>query len=483
MKNKNKVKFFGIFGKVFFYTCLILIFVVGVFFALFYERIQSTVTVTQQQQLSNVFQPLLESLQGKTDEQTIEIAQAFHAENRLFQFCLENADGSVLYQTDGFAKLEGGILPGGALFDAFFENGRYKFSFVDTKAGQKAATLALAINDKRFYVSGFALASSVFDEIVSEAIIAFFVILFFALIAAALFARRIAKPLCTLAANTRMMAELCDAPDFPRRSDEIGQLAKDVYLMHQNQKDVIEQLEEQIKREREMEENQRYFFSAASHELKTPIAAACAILEGMTECVIEQSEYPKYLRETLRLMNEQSELVTEILEIVKMNERMTTPVFEEINLLSLIDNALKRFWPLFEAKEQTLTLDINPKLTICSDPRLLSRALTSILQNATQNSPQKAKICISAENKAESSMLSIENGGAHIPEGHLPKMFEAFFIEDESRSKKKSRNGLGLTIVKKILDLLNVPFELQNTENGVLFFMTFPNPDFKARLD
>ena len=472
---KNRVKFFGIFGKVFFYTCLILVFVVGVFFALFYERIQSTVTITQQQQLSSVFQPLLESLQGKPDAEIIEIAKAFHAENRSFQFCFENADGSVLYQTGDFSKPEVGLPSDSLLFSGnLFEQGRYKFSVIGAGTGRESAILALSVNDKRFFVSGFTLTSSVFNEIVGEAIIAFSLILFVSLIAAAVFARRIAKPIRTLTVNTRMMAELEDAPDFPNRGDEIGRLAKDVYLMHQNLKDTIRQLEDEIRREREMEENQRNFFSAASHELKTPIAAASVILEGMTEGVIEPEEYPEYLRETLRLMREQSSLVTEILDIVKMNDRMTTPVIEDVEISRLISNTLECFHPLFDAKEQVLLLDVDDDLAIRSDPRLLTKALTGILQNATQNSPRRAPIRVTAMKKTDCCLLFVENGGANIPEWILPKMFEAFYIEDESRSKKKGRNGLGLTIVKKILDLLEIPFSLQNTEDGVRFSMTLP---------
>ena len=472
---KNKIRFFGIFGKVFFYTCLILVFVVGVFFALFYERIQSTVTITQQQQLSSVFQPLLESLNGKTDDEIVEIAKAFHAENRSFQFCFENADGSILYQTDGFTKPDSGIPSDNALFSGTMSaQGRYKFAIVGESMGRQSAILALSLNGKRFYVSGFTLTSSVSDEIVGKAIIAFSLIFLVSLIAAAVFARRIANPIRALTANTRMMAEFEDAPIFPDRGDEIGQLAKDVYLLYKNLKNTIGQLEDEIEREREMEENQRYFFSAASHELKTPIAAVSAILEGMIEGVIEPEEYPGYLRETLRLMKEQSSLVTEILDIVKMNNQMTTPVFEEIDISRLISNTLECFRPLLEAKEQKISLDVDDGLIIRSDPRLLAKALTSIIQNATQNSPHGIPIRVSAIKKTDRCVLSVENDGARIPEENLSKIFEAFYVQDESRHKNKGRNGLGLTIVKKILDLLQIPFDLQNTDSGVRFSMTLP---------
>ena len=493
MKKKSSSKSFGIFGKVFFYTCLLLVFVVGVFFALFYERIHSTVTITEQQQISSVFQPFLERLEGKTDEETVEIAKTFYGENRSFQFCLENADGSILFQTENFAKPEINLPPGNLLFSgALLEQGMYRFSTVGRRTGQQTAILALSINEKRFYVSGFMLTSSVFDEIVGNAIIAFSLILLTSLVAAAVFAHRIAKPIRTLTSNTRIMAEFGDAPDFPNSNDEIGKLARDVYLMHQNLKDAIAQLEDEIKREREMEENQRNFFSAASHELKTPIAAASAILEGMLEGIIEPEEYHKYFRETLRLMREQSLLVTEILEIVKMNDRMTTPVYQDVELSHFISDTLERFHPLFEIKKQVLRIDVDNDLIIRTDSRLLAKALTNILQNATQNSPQEAEICVSAMRGTNSCVLYVDNSGAYIPDENLLKMFEAFYSDNESRSKEKGLNGLWLIIVKKILDLMEIPFDIKNTKNGVRFSATLPTSEQmhksldaskKARLD
>jgi two-component system sensor histidine kinase VanS len=473
-----RIRFFGIFGKVFFYTCLILIFVVSVFFVLFSSQIKNTVNLTQQRQLGEAFLPLLQSIRNETDDEIVKMAKRFHSENRSLNFCIENADGVVLYQTKNFVGQDStkSLRPGSILSNENLPAERlFKFS-VARGGNSHSLFLVLTVGDKKFYVSGPMFTASVLEEIRGEVLLAFALIFLVSLIAAAVFAQRIAKPIRTLAHNSRKMAGLEEAPSFPPRRDEIGQLAKDVYSMHQNLKNTIGRLEEEIERERTMEENQRYFFSAASHELKTPIAAASAILEGMAENVIEPEEYPRYLREALRLMKEQNTLVTEILDIVKMNDRMITPVLEDVELSHLINTALETFQPLFEAKEQILLLDAQVD-TICrTDPRLLTKALTNILQNATQNSPRGAKIHIAVKAEQKSCTLSVENSGAHISDEKLPKLFEPFFVEDEARSKQRGRNGLGLTIVKKILDLLEIPFDLQNTENGVRFSMTLPCP-------
>ena len=85
-------------------------------------------------------------------------------------------------------------------------------------------------------------------------------------------------------------------------------------------KKVTKPLEDEIIRERAMEENQRLFFSAASHELKTSIAAARALVEGMIAGVGDYKDHRKYLRECLKTLDSQARLVSEILEIVKLSE-------------------------------------------------------------------------------------------------------------------------------------------------------------------
>ena len=89
---------------------------------------------------------------------------------------------------------------------------------------------------------------------------------------------------------------------LPIRRDELGDLSRDIYFMYDKLKDTISRLENEILRVREMEEAQRYFFSAASHELKTPIAATSILLEGMLENVGDYKDHPKYLRECVKMM-------------------------------------------------------------------------------------------------------------------------------------------------------------------------------------
>ena len=97
------------------------------------------------------------------------------------------------------------------------------------------------------------------------------------------------------------------------------------------------------------------------------------------------------------------------------------------------------------------------------------------MANAVQNSPDYGKINIWVESADRSYIrLNISNSGAHICMDDMDKLFEAFYREDASRNISGGRSGLGLTIVKKALDLMGVRFSLENAADGVVFRMDLP---------
>jgi len=317
--------------------------------------------------------------------------------------------------------------------------------------------------------------TGIYNEAIYKTAMALLILLIASIIGAALFAGRIAKPIKKIAVDTKRMSELEYVSPPVERHDEIGQLAGDVYKMYEKLKLTIQQLEDEVEREKEMEENQRYFFSAASHELKTPIAATCALLEGMPENVIEVSEYPGYLRECMKMMIEQNKLIFEILEIVQLSDNRIAGKIETVNVKKTIMDRLPTYQTLADAKGQKMLVDIPDDLFCTLDIKLFSMALTNIIMNAVQNTPEQGEIRIFTEKKeGDTTRLSVLNTNAHIANEFLAKVFEPFYREDKARSRSQGRSGLGLTIVKKALGLLKINFALENTEDGVLFWIELP---------
>ncbi len=470
---KSKKRFFGIFGKVLLYTMLILLIVISGMFAFFSNQIKTAVTLTQQKQATENFLPLLTQLKGKTDEEITEFARKFHEENSSFKFCFQNADGKILFQTEDFK-----IPPD---FDKkFFTSGKLitqKNNIADNgfdigSTGSIPGRIVLLSENgvKLFIITPFT-SRTVYGEILTKATWMFGLILVLSFLTAALFAWLIASPVRRIAADTRSMAQLRDvAPPLPR-SDEIGQLAEDVYSMYVELKSTIRKLENEMEHVKAIEENQRYFFSAASHELKTPIAATSAILEGLLGDVITPDEYPAYLRECMKLNMEQTRLVSEILDIVKLGDNIGKRELVLVTLSDCVNDVLPPIIPIIEAKGQQLTVEISKDITCTLDTRLFSKALSNIILNAAQNSPENSEIRVWATERVGSVRLSVWNGNSHIPTEALYRLYEPFYRADEARTAGSGRNGLGLTIVQKALQLQGFPFAIENTSGGVLFWV------------
>lgn len=457
-----KHKFFGIFGKVFFYTVIITVIVISTAAVFFAGQIGAVFETTQKQQLTHVFQPLLEELKGKPYAEKIMIAQRFHDKNASFEFGLIAKDGRLLYKTANFTFLQPGkIQPPGLVLA--------KGKVLSGNLSQHAVLIA---DDTILYIRSSLSETSIYWDAIYKTLLALLVLLAASIVGAAVFAGRIAGPIQKIAGDTQRMANLEFVPPPAGRRDEIGQLAGDVYKMYEKLKLTIRQLENEIEHEKVMEENQRYFFSAASHELKTPIAATSALLEGMLENVIAVSEYPHYLRECLKMMAEQNNLISEILEIVQLSDDRITAVQEPANLRKIVLDTLPPYQTLAEAKEQSILVAIPDNLIRRLDRNLFTRVLSNVLMNAVQNTPEQGEIHIYTEKRDGSTIrLCILNTNARIAEEVLPKLFEPFYREDKARSRSQGRSGLGLTIVKKALDLMEIRFALENTENGVLFWM------------
>lgn len=307
--------------------------------------------------------------------------------------------------------------------------------------------------------------SDMYMSFVSKTIIALVILLFASVLAAAIFARSMANPIKKLAADTTKMSKLQFVSAPATRRDEIGQLSNDVYKMY-------ETLKLEIEREKELEENQRYFFSAVSHELKTPITAASCILEGMIANVVKPSEYPEYFKKCLHMMTLQKTLISEILEIIRLDDNKIELKFEAVFLNSVIQTVLSIHQTLADTKVQTIVVSVPDTLICLLDQKLFSRAFSNILINAIQNTPEQGHIRIWCDEQDNQTIrLYILNSNAHVDEKSLPKLYEPFYRIDKARSRSQNHSGLGLTIVKKSLDCMEIPFSLENNGDDVVFWM------------
>ena len=116
--------------------------------------------------------------------------------------------------------------------------------------------------------------------------------------------------------------------------------------------------------------------------------------------------------------------------------------------------------------------DIQSPAFINGNKLLIEKVFSNLISNAVKYSPHGASVDIILQNTNGRFLFSVENTGTHIPEDDIPKLFDAFYRMEQSRSRRTGGSGLGLYMVQRILQQHNSYCEACNTENGVKFFFT-----------
>lgn len=290
-----------------------------------------------------------------------------------------------------------------------------------------------------------------------------------ALLGSFLFAKWMTNPIKRLAKETAKMKKREEIAYNKVSYDEIGDLTNDVRSLYEQLNQTIQELEKEMALVRQIENNQRNLFAAASHELKTPVAAISALLEGMLEEVGDYKDHPKYLRECLHITSSMKKLISELLEIVRLEENNVILQIEPIQLFGLLSEKLPLYETICEGQNLTLNITIPKNHTCMADRNRLSQVLDNVILNAIQNTAEGNCVKVWTEEKNDFLIFQVWNEGAVIPPEQIPNLFEPFYRLDKSRSRKDGHSGLGLAITKRLLNSMEIPFSLDNADGGVLF--------------
>ena len=307
------------------------------------------------------------------------------------------------------------------------------------------------------------------------------VLLAFSLLCAFFYSRYITRPIVRMSGIAEKMAEL----DFhleckEKRRDEIGKLGRSLDELARRLDTALTDLENanqalrsEVERERDLERQRMAFFHAASHELKTPVTILKGQLSGMLERVGVYRDRDKYLLRSLKVTGQMENLVREMLSISRMESSSAAVKRESVELSALIERQLALDMPLLEQKEQRLAKDLTPGIVIAGDASLLEKAVGNLLSNAALYSPEGAEVRVWCGLLDGRPALTVENIGAHISEDALPHLFEAFYREESSRNRATGGSGLGLYLVKMILNRHGAECTIENTEDGVRAVVLF----------
>ena len=277
------------------------------------------------------------------------------------------------------------------------------------------------------------------------------------LIASYLYARMISAPILEIKQMTKRMKRLDRTASLPIHSqDEIGVLKQQINDLYHHLLEVIDNLEQQKQENLKLEQMKVEFLRGASHELKTPLASLKIILENMRDKIGRYKDRDRYLLVSLDIVDEMNQIVLEILSLSSVQELGGDK--EEIQLDDVVNRILTQNQVLVE--NRSLSIDnYLPATSIFMNLPILKLVLSNIISNAVKHSDKGGVIRIGLENEGtdfviENTSVSKEN------------------ISTKAQSKKEG--GLGLFVVKYLLEHEELSYRFEESSTGRRFVMVLP---------
>lgn len=237
----------------------------------------------------------------------------------------------------------------------------------------------------------------------------------------------------------------------------------------------LEQLNEELKRLNKMKSD---FISAVSHELRTPLTSikgyASILMAGKLGDVLPAQK--ERLEKIDKHSNSLVHLINNLLDIARIESGKIQMEMADISIKEMLDSVIDIITP--QAKEKNISLKINSKIKfdrIKADHGQMERVFLNLLSNAVKFTPESGKITIAIEEKDDDTQFSIEDTGMGIPPQDIQKVFLEFFRADNALDQKIKGSGLGLSLVKKIIEAHKGKIWFSSELNkGTSFMFTIP---------
>lgn len=291
--------------------------------------------------------------------------------------------------------------------------------------------------------------------------------------------RRFAKPITKLADIARSMSQLnFDAKYTGTTDDEINELGQCMNSLSDRLEETIgdlksanNELKKDIERKNQLEEMRREFLSNVSHELKTPIALIQGYAEGLMENVNEDEESKDFYCEVIAdEANKMNKIVQKLLTLNQIEFGNDNLNFERFDLVRLIKDTLHSTEILTQQKQTTVIFEETAPLYVWADESMVDEVLNNYISNAIHYVGGQNIIEVKLIRHDNVVRVAVFNTGDKIPEDEIEKIWIKFYKVDKARSREYGGSGVGLSIVKAIMDSLNQKYGVVNHETGVEFW-------------
>ncbi len=299
---------------------------------------------------------------------------------------------------------------------------------------------------------------------------------------ASMVARKFTSPIEELNDITEKISEL----DFSHKyqindsEDEINNLGKNINTMSETLEKTINrlrssniELEKDIEEKSKTDEMRKQFISDVSHELKTPIALIQGYAEGLVENVTEDAESRKFYAEViLDEANKMDVLVKRLLELMKLEYGKMTFNLTKFNISELISEVIRKNTKILEEENIKIEFE-NNLINVIGDEFYIEQVFNNYFTNALKNVSKiegRKEIVITTQEKEGKLRIKVFNTGENIAEENLNRIWNRFYKVDTSRNRERGGTGIGLSLVRAIMQNTNNKYGVKNKIDGVEFY-------------
>lgn len=291
--------------------------------------------------------------------------------------------------------------------------------------------------------------------------------------------RRFTKPVLELAHISKKVSELdFDAKYTGKSKDEIGILGESINEMSDKLESTISdlkraniELHKDIAKKEEVDEMRKEFISNVSHELKTPIALIQGYAEGLQDGMAENDEDREYYCSVIvDEANKMNRMVKNLLSLNQLEFGKVNLSMERFDIGQVVNGVIQSMKPKFEEARATLELSCPQKIHVWADEFQIEEVITNYLSNAINHLDENKLIKVEIIEKNGIVRVSVFNTGKQIPKEELEKIWIKFYKVDKARTREYGGNGIGLSIVKAIMDRHNKAYGVINHSDGVEFW-------------
>ena len=345
-------------------------------------------------------------------------------------------------------------------------------STLGTLYGERRYVVAQAIGGRNGELIGYAFVTSAsanmfgaWETFLGVAVLVAIVVFALALIISLFYSKRMARPLDEMAAASRKFAR----GDFSVRVKQVEDPTDEMGALIESFNKMADSLEK-------AEERRSEFIANISHELRTPMTTISGFADGILDGTIPKDQEEKYLRsisgETKRL----SRMVREMLDVSQMRSRASDPAKRTVfDLTELILQTMLSF----ENRATKKSLDVDPQLPenhilVRADRDGITQVIYNLIDNAVKFAEKGSCITIRLYKDDGKAYVSVKDKGETIPPDDLPFIFDRFHKSDRSRSLDKSGVGLGLYLVKTIINSHDEDIAVKSEDGVTEFVFTLP---------